>query len=71
MLPPGVGRFTTNPDLVWAQVLGARYGFTITPANQGGTDYAQGGARIVLLPGFPNQAPTANAVPIATQVDVS
>ena len=67
-LPAGVGRFTTNPDLVWAQVLGARYGFTITPANQGGTDFAQGGARIVLLPGFPNQAPTANAVPIATQI---
>lgn len=67
-LPPGTGRFTTNPDLVWAQVLGARYGFTIGPANQGSTDYAQGGARITLQPGFPNQAPTAAALPIATQV---
>jgi len=67
-LPAGVGRFTTNPDLVWAQVLGARYGFEITPANQGGTDWAFGGARVVLLPGFPNQAPTAQAVPIATQI---
>ena len=56
MLPPGTGRFTTNPDPVWAQVLGARYGFTITPANQGGTDYAQGGARITLLPGVPEQS---------------
>ncbi|HVE49949.1 MAG TPA: SGNH/GDSL hydrolase family protein, partial [Casimicrobiaceae bacterium] len=68
VLPPGTGRFTTNPDPVWAQILGERYGFTITPANQGGTDYAQGGARIVLTPGFPNQPPTASAVPIATQV---
>jgi outer membrane lipase/esterase len=67
-LPAGLGRFTTNPDPVWAQVLGSRYGFDITPANQGGTDYAQGGARLTATPGFPNQPPTANAVPIATQV---
>lgn len=67
-LPPGTGRFTTNPDLVYAQVLGARYGFTITPANQGGTDYAQGGARLALLPGVPNAPPTATALPIASQV---
>ena len=68
VLPAGVGRFTTNPDLVWAQVLGARYGFTITPANQGGTDFAQGGARITQLPGFPAAAPTGGAVPISAQV---
>lgn len=68
VVPPGLGRFTTNPDLVWAQVLGARYGFTITPANQGGTDFAQGGARIALLPGVPNNPPTATALPIASQV---
>jgi outer membrane lipase/esterase len=68
VVPAGLGRFTTNPDLVWAQVLGERYGFAITPANQGGTDYAYGGARVTLLPGYPNQAPTGSAVPIATQV---
>jgi len=68
VLPPGTGRFTTNPDLVWAQVLGQRYGFVITPANQGGTDYAQGGGRLELLPGFPNNPPTAGALPIANQV---
>ena len=68
-LPPGTGRFTTNPDPVWAQVLGARNGFVITPANQGGTDYAQGGARVVLLPGVPPTNPlTAAALPIAQQV---
>ena len=65
---PGTARFTTNPDPVWAQALGARYGFTIVPANQSGTDWAYGGARVALTPGNPNQAPTAAAVPIATQV---
>ena len=34
VLPAGTGHFTTNPDLVWAQVLGARYGFDIQPANR-------------------------------------
>lgn len=68
VLPPGTGRFTTNPDPVWAQILGERYGFIITPANQGGTDYAQGGARITLLPGVPNSPPTGTALPIASQV---
>ena len=67
-LPPGTGRFTTNPDPVWAQVLGERYGFTITPATSGGTDYAQGGARVTQLPGVPPTPPTGSAVPIATQI---
>ena len=47
VLPPGTGLFTTNPGPVWAQVFGANYGITVTPANQGGTDYAQGGARVI------------------------
>ncbi|GIK85762.1 MAG: autotransporter domain-containing protein [Chloroflexi bacterium CFX6] len=68
VLPPGVGRFTTNPDPVWTQVIGERYGYTITPATQGGTNYAQGGARVSGLPGVPAQPPTAAALPIANQV---
>ena len=68
VLPPGTGLFTTNPGPVWAQVFGANYGFTVTPANQGGTDYAQGGARVTSLPGVPTSAPTGTAVPIATQI---
>jgi outer membrane lipase/esterase len=68
-LPPGTGRFTTNPDPVWAQVLGERYGFTITPATSGGTDFAQGGARVALLPGFPgNQPLVKDAIPVTQQV---
>ena len=68
VLPPGTGKFTTNPGPVWAEVIGQRYGFTVTPANQGGTDYAEGGARVTQLPGVPNIPPTGTATPVATQV---
>ena len=68
VLPPGTGLFTTNPGLIWAQVLAARYGLTTIPANQGGTDFAQGGARVTGLPGVPATPPTGTAAPISTQV---
>jgi outer membrane lipase/esterase len=67
-LPPGTGLFTTNPGPVWAQVFAGMYGFGANPANQGGTNYAQGGARVTQLPGYPAAAPTGAALPIATQV---
>ena len=68
VLPPGTGRFTTNPGPVWAQFFAQYYGFNATPANQGGTDYAEGGARVSQLPGVPNSPPTATATPVTTQV---
>ena len=68
LLPPGTGKFTTNPGPIWAEVIGQRYGFIVTPANQGGTDYAEGGARVAELPGVPNIPPTGTATPVATQV---
>jgi outer membrane lipase/esterase len=68
VLPPGTGRFTTNPGPVWAEVLAQRYGFTATPANQGGNDYAEGGARVSQLPGVPNTPPTGTATPVTVQV---
>src|SRR5437762_6355325 len=68
VLPPGTGRFTTNPGPVFGEVLGQRYGITVTPANQGGTDYAEGGARVTQLPGVPDSPPTGTATPVATQV---
>ncbi|GAB3729064.1 autotransporter domain-containing protein [Luteimonas pelagia] len=40
-----LGRFTTNPDLVWAEWLAGYYGGDGNPANQGGDNYAVGGAR--------------------------
>jgi len=65
---PGTGKFTTNPGPVWSQVVAQRYGLTAVPANQGGTNFAEGGARVTSLPGVPNQPPTGTATPIATQV---
>ena len=40
-----IGRFTTNPDQVWAEYLADYYDSEATPANQGGLDFAVGGAR--------------------------
>ena len=68
ILPAGTGLFTTNPGPVWSQVLAQRYGLTAIPANQGGTNFAEGGARVTGLPGVPNSPPTSTATPIATQV---
>jgi outer membrane lipase/esterase len=68
VLPPGTGMFTTNPGPVWAQPFAQTFGFSASPANQGGNDYAYGGARVTLTPGYPPIAPTAAAVPIATQI---
>ncbi len=41
-LPDSQGRFTTNPGLTAAEIIAARYGFATKPANDGGTNYAQG-----------------------------
>ena len=62
-LPPGTGLFTTNPGPLWTQVIAQRYGFTATPSNTGGNDYAWGGARVA----EPSPSSPA-AIPISTQV---
>jgi len=68
VLPPGTGLFTTNPGPVWSQLVARRYGFEAVPANQGGTNFAQGGARVTGLPGVPASPPTGNATPISAQI---
>lgn len=67
-VPAGVGRFTTNPGPVWAEVLAARFGASATPAVIGGSNFAVGGARVTSLPGFPDAPPTNRATPITTQI---
>ena len=62
-------RFTVNPGLVFPQVLGQRYGIAVTSVSQGGRDYAAGGARVALLPGYPAFPPTGSAPPLTTQLD--
>src|SRR5437867_2993660 len=46
----GTALFTTNPGPIWAQTFAQNFGFTATPANQGGNDYAYGGARVTQTP---------------------
>ncbi|TAK39567.1 MAG: autotransporter domain-containing protein [Lysobacteraceae bacterium] len=40
-----IGRFTTNPGLVWSEYLADYYGTNAVSDNQGGDNYAVGGAR--------------------------
>ena len=69
IVPPGQGLLTTNPGPIWAQVLAERYGLTSSPANQGGNNFAVGGARVSQLPGVPaGFPPTAGATPVLTQI---
>ena len=68
LLPPGTGLFTTNPGPVWSQLVANRYGVEAIPSNQGGTNFAQGGARVTSLPGVPATPPTGTATPISAQV---
>ena len=42
----GGQRFTTNPGKTAAEYVAEDLGFTTTPSNQGGTNYAQGGAKV-------------------------
>ncbi len=67
LLPPGTGRFTTNPGPVWAENVAAAYGRSANPNNAGGTNYAQGGARVTGTPGV-GAAPASGAQPVATQI---
>ena len=68
VLPPGTGLFTTNPGPIWVTPFAQTFGFSASPANQGGNDYAYGGARVTQLPGYPASPPTAAAVPVSTQI---
>lgn len=67
--PPDAGTATTNPQPLWTSWLAQRYGLVSTPANQGGNNYAEVGARVAENPGVPdNFPPTANATPVVTQI---
>ncbi|MDQ3206593.1 MAG: autotransporter domain-containing protein [Pseudomonadota bacterium] len=60
-----LGRFTTNPGLVWAEYLADYYSAAAVSANQGGTNFAVGGARTGT-----NTASALGPIPsIATQVN--
>ncbi|QJR14165.1 autotransporter domain-containing protein [Usitatibacter palustris] len=62
-----LGRFTTNPGPIWAELIAQQYGVGALPSNvAGGTVYAQGGARVALPSA---STPTGGAQrPVSTQV---
>ena len=61
-------KFTTNPGKVWAENLAARLGTMALPfLGAGGTDYAQGGARVTQVPGI--GFPQVPATPVSQQID--
>lgn len=65
------GKFTTNPGPVWSEIVASKLGHPTAPSNQGGTDYAAGGARVDALPGYPNDSnvPFIQAAPpISNQI---
>lgn len=72
------GKFTVNPGLVWAEVVAARYGVTLTPRRLvgegpqaqvvGGNDYAEGGARVALQPGVSALGRNDDVTPVRAQI---
>lgn len=68
--PPGAGAFTTNPDLMWDElVTNALKLPTLKPHAAGGTNYAEGGARVAVTSPLQRGGPDITRTPIVTQVD--
>ena len=44
--PAGAGRFTTNPDPIWVEIVASELGLDLTPSVAGGLNFAIGGARV-------------------------
>lgn len=76
--PDNPGKFTVNPAPVWAELVAAHYGVALTPYRSvrrdaparvlGGNGYAEGGARIALLPGVSAVGKNADVTPVRAQI---
>lgn len=60
-------KFTTNPGPVWSETIAKNFGIELLPANQGGNNFAEGGARVSGLPGI-GAGPASTATPVMQQV---
>lgn len=66
--PAGAGSFTTNPDPVWVEVIARSLDLDLTPnALDGGTNYAEGGARVATA--RPNAPGDLSRRPVTAQID--
>jgi outer membrane lipase/esterase len=61
-IPNGGGISTTGPGPVSSQLLASSFGLNATPANQGGSNYATGGARNNQIGSLPNAVPTVTQI---------
>jgi outer membrane lipase/esterase len=64
----GLGRFTTNPGPVWAELIASNYGGDGRPANAGGGNYAQGGMRVSQPSPASLVGPGGTQRPVSTQI---
>lgn len=62
VIPGGGGVSTTGPDPMSASLLAGKFGLTADPANQGGSNYATGGARNNQTGSNPNAVPTVTQI---------
>lgn len=63
-----LGRFTTNPDPVWSELVSQFYGFAPSPSNaNSGNVFAQGGARVA--DASASTPPGAAQRPVSTQIN--
>ncbi|HEX4858372.1 MAG TPA: autotransporter domain-containing protein [Usitatibacteraceae bacterium] len=63
-----LGRFTTNPGPVWAELIATTYGGNGAPSNAGGGNYAQGGMRVALPSPASLVGPGGAQRPVSTQI---
>jgi outer membrane lipase/esterase len=63
-----LGRFTTNPGPVWAELIASYYGGNGRPSNAGGTNFAQGGAQATGNAPPSRVGPLNQQRPSATQI---
>jgi len=61
-IPNGGGISTTGPGPVSSQVLAGYFGLSATPADQGGSNYATGGARNNQVGSLPNAVATVTQI---------
>lgn len=64
----GLGRFTTNPGPVWAELIAQTYSGNAAPFNAGGTNYAQGGMRVAQPSPASLLGPGGAQRPVSTQI---
>lgn len=62
--PYAQGRFSNGP--LWGETIAARYGGSLVPSTQGGTNFAYAGARTGAIPGLTTQSTTPS---MAAQVE--